>query len=82
MNASTSAGRTCCGLATIVAQSLFHDHVPAQGRPADRLDQPPARQARLGRHTSTPGRRRPGLGTSHSMAAFADAVAAESDRPA
>ena len=39
-----------------VAQSLFHDHAPAQGRgPAHRLDQPPACPARLGCHARPAG---------------------------
>ena len=46
-----------------VAQSLFHDHVPAKElRAADRVDQPAARPARVGRDASRVGRRDAGLG--------------------
>jgi 2-haloacid dehalogenase len=65
-----------------VAQSLFHDHVPAKkaGLPTAwinrRHDRPGWAPHQHPRHSSSR------TGTSHSMAAFADAVAAESDRPA
>jgi 2-haloacid dehalogenase len=46
-----------------VAQSLFHDHVPAKrGRPVDRMDQPSPRPARLGGNTSTADLSHAGLG--------------------
>ena len=46
-----------------VAQSLFHDHVPAkQAGPAYGVDQPPARPAGLGGDPRAPGGRHPGLG--------------------
>ncbi len=46
-----------------VAQSLFHDHVPAQeGRAADGVDQPPPRPARMGGYTAAAGARPARLG--------------------
>jgi len=63
-----------------VAQSLFHDHVPVKKAGLRLSGSTAAQKAGLGRHTSTSGGRRPDWQLP-SMAAFADAVAAELDRP-